>query len=45
MNLYSESIAGKLWEAEIASIDSNNVKIALNTYQQLLSDPYTRKQR
>jgi hypothetical protein len=44
MNLYSESIAGKLWEAGIASIDSNNVKLALETYQQLLSDPYTIKQ-
>ena len=45
MNLYSESIAGKLWEAGIASIDSNNVKLAVDTYQQLLSDPYTKKQK
>ena len=44
MNLYSESIAGKLWEAGIASIDPNNVKLALDTYQQLLSDPYTNLQ-
>ncbi|MHA1749287.1 MAG: phospholipase D-like domain-containing protein [Promethearchaeota archaeon] len=44
MNLYSESIAGKLWEAGIASIDDSNVKLALNTYEQLLSDPYTKKQ-
>jgi phosphatidylserine/phosphatidylglycerophosphate/cardiolipin synthase-like enzyme len=44
MNLYSESIAGKLWEAGIASIDQSNVKMALGTYQQLLSDPYTQRQ-
>jgi hypothetical protein len=43
MNLYSESIAGKLWEAGIASTEQSNIKLALESYQQLLTDPYTNK--
>jgi len=43
MNLYSESIGGKLWEAGIVSIDPSNVKLSIKTYQQLLTDPYTKK--
>jgi predicted transcriptional regulator len=31
MNLYSESIAGKLWEAGIASSDPYNLKLAVET--------------
>ena len=41
MNLYSESIAGKLWEAGIVSTDQSNIKMALESYQQLLTDPCT----
>lgn len=43
MNLYSESIAGKLWEAGMASTDQSNIKMALESYQQLIADPYTNK--
>jgi len=43
MNLYSESIAGKLWEAGIASTDPYNLKLAIDSYRQLLTDPYTKK--
>ena len=43
MNLYSESIGGKLWEAGIVSIDPTNLKMALESYQQLIKDPYTNK--
>jgi len=43
MNLYSESIAGKLWEAGMASTDQSNIKLALESYQQLITDPYTNK--
>ena len=43
MNLYSESIAGKLWEAGIVSTDQSNIKFALESYQQLIADPYTIK--
>jgi len=43
MNLYSESIAGKLWEAGIVSTDPSNLKLAMKSYQQLLTDPYTSK--
>ena len=43
MNLYSESIAGKLWEAGIVSTDPSNLKLAIESYQQLLTDPYTKK--
>ena len=43
MNLYSESIAGKSWEAGIVSTDQSNIKMALESYQQLITDPYTNK--
>ena len=43
MNLYSESIAGKLWEAGIVSIDPYNIKLVIDSYHQLLTDPYTKK--
>ena len=43
MNLYSESIAGKLWEAGIVSTDPSNLVLAIESYQQLQTDPYTKK--
>ena len=43
MNLYSESIGGKLWEAGIVSIDPSNLKLVIESYQQLQTDPYTNK--
>lgn len=43
MNLYSESIGGKLWEAGIVSIDPSNLILAIESYQQLQTDPYTKK--
>jgi len=43
MNLYSESIAGKLWEAGIATTDPYNLKLAIDSYRLLLTDPYTKK--
>ena len=43
MNLYSESIGGKLWEAGIVSTDQSNLKLALESYKQLIIDPYTKK--
>ena len=43
MNLYSESIGGKLWEAGIVSTDTSNLKLVIQSYQQLQTDPYTSK--
>ena len=43
MNLYSESLGGKLWEAGIVSTDLSNLKMAIKSYQQLQTDPYTKK--
>jgi hypothetical protein len=43
MNLYSESIGGKLWEAGIVSTDQSNLKLVIKSYQQLQTDPYTKK--
>jgi len=37
MNLYSDSIAGKLWEAGIVTTDANNVKLAKKTFDQLIN--------
>lgn len=44
MNLYSESVAGKLWEAGIVTIEVSNIKLAKASFDQLLTHPDTNLQ-
>ena len=44
MNLYSESIAGKLWEAGIITTDPTNIQRATQSIDQLLKHPETRQE-
>jgi hypothetical protein len=37
MNLYSDSVAGKSWEAGLLTIEETNIKRALNAFQELLN--------
>lgn len=45
MNLYSESIAGKLWEAGIVTIHPTNINRAKKSFDQLLKHPETKLQK
>jgi len=44
MNLYSESVAGKLWEAGIVTTEVSNIKLAKESFDQLLTHPDTNLQ-
>jgi phosphatidylserine/phosphatidylglycerophosphate/cardiolipin synthase-like enzyme len=44
MNLYSESVAGKLWEAGIVTTEVSNIKLAKESFDQLLIHPDTNLQ-
>jgi len=44
MNLYSESVAGKLWEAGIVTTEVSNIKLAKASFDQLLTHPDTNLQ-
>ena len=37
MNLYSESVAGKLWEAGIVTIEPTNIQRAINAFNDLIN--------
>lgn len=44
MNIYSESIAGKLWEAGIITTDQTNIILAKQSLEQLEKHPETKHQ-
>jgi hypothetical protein len=44
MNLYSDSVAGKLWEAGIITIDTTNTQRFTQSIDQLLKHPETKPQ-
>jgi len=44
MNLYSESVAGKLWEAGIVTTDLSNINLARESIELLITDPNTKLQ-
>ena len=44
MNLYSESLAGKLWEAGIVTTDPSNIKRVKQSLDELLKHPETKQQ-
>ena len=44
MNIYSESIAGKLWEAGIVTTDPTNIKRAKRSIVKLLADSDKKQQ-
>ena len=44
MNLYSDSTAGKLWEAGMFTVDKVSIKSALDSFNQLKNHPETKKQ-
>ncbi len=44
MNLYSESVAGKLWEAGIVTTEPFNIRLARESFESLLADANTIRQ-
>jgi hypothetical protein len=36
MNLYSESVAGKLWEAGMVTVEPMNIERALSSFHELI---------